>query len=520
MTRYILACDVGTTGNKATLYDDTGVLVAATFVPYVTLYPHPGWAEQNPLDWWNSLCLSTRQLLYQAHVSADDLACIVFSGQMMGMVAVDAQCLPVHDAIIWADTRAVVQTDAVATRIDPRHVYTVTGHRLSPSYSASKMLWLRDHHPEAYRQTYKFLQAKDYLAARLTGVFATDPSDASGTNLFDLVRGTWSADLIAAFGVSPDKLPTIVRSTAVVGDIQPAAAEESGLRAGMPVVMGGGDGSCAATGAGVIRPGVAYSYIGSSSWIGVATPAPILDPEMRTFTWAHLAPGLFTPTGTMQAAGSSVQWARDELDRDLKTVAERLGLSAYELMNQEALQSPPGARGLLFLPYLLGERSPRWNPQARGAFVGLTIRHQHADLIRAVLEGIALNLRVILEAFTRQGAPIDALRVIGGGARGSVWNAIMADIFSLPVLRLSLLEEATSMGAAVAGGIGVGLWKDFTQVDHMIHVAAEVRPDPANRQLYAELYDLFNTTYHALDRAAVFDRLAALESGTTHAASI
>ena len=243
------------------------------------------------------------------------------------------------------------------------------------------------------------------------------------------------------------------------------------------MVIGGGDGSCAATGAGVVKAAVAYNYIGSSSWIGVATDKPILDPEMRTFTWAHLVPGMFTPTGTMQAAGSSYQWARDELAAGERVVAERLQRSPYWLLDQEVDQSPAGANGLLFLPYLLGERSPRWNPEARGAFVGLTIRHRQPDLLHAVLEGVTFNLRVILEAFQAQGTTIEALRVIGGGARGAVWNQIMADIYGLPVHRLSLLEEATSMGAAVAGGIGVGLWKDFSQVERMIQIERETRPE-------------------------------------------
>jgi xylulokinase len=370
------------------------------------------------------------------------------------------------------------------------------------------MLWLRDHHPDAYAATAVFLQAKDFLAARLSGAFVTDPSDASSTNLYSLTRGDWSAELLDAFEIPREKLPTIRPSTAIVGETGAAAAKATGLRAGTPVVIGGGDGSCAATGAGVIREGVAYNYIGSSSWIGVATPQPILDPEMRTFTWAHLVPGLFSPTGTMQAAGSSYQWARDELARDAKRAAEGLGLSPYEVMNLQVEQAPPGARGLLYLPYLLGERSPRWNPEARGAFVGLTIRHTHADMLRAVLEGITYNLRVILDAFQRQGAAIAELRVIGGGACGAVWNGIMADVFGLPVARLALLEEATSMGAAVAGGVGVGLWKDFSQVDAMVRVAQVTAPDPERHALYSELYEAFNQTYDALDGAGIFRTLA------------
>jgi xylulokinase len=509
---YVLAHDVGTTGNKATLFDEEGALVASAFAPYETLYPHAGWAEQRPDDWWRSLCLSGRRLLHDAGVGPTEVACVAFSGQMMGAVAVDDHANPIRNAIIWADQRAVSQVERVAQRVDPRHVYIVTGHRLSPSYSAAKILWLKEAEPQSYEAAHRFLQAKDFLAAKLTGAFVTDRSDASGTNVYDLERGTWSDELVEAFELEPEKLPHIRDSTDVVGEVRESVAEETGLRAGTTVVIGGGDGSCAAVGAGVIREGLAYNYIGSSSWIALATPKPILDPEMRTFTWAHLVPAMFSPCGTMQAAGASYQFARDQLAEHEKVVAERLGISAYDLMNDGVLQSPPGARGLLFLPYLLGERSPRWNPHARGAFIGLTGRHRQPDLLRAVLEGITLNLRVILEAFARQGAAIEKLRVIGGGARGAAWNQIMADIFGIPVQRLALLEEATSMGAGVAGGIGVGIWKDFSKVDEMVEVATEARPRPEFRALYDKLSELFDSAYTALEDASVFRGLARVDS--------
>ena len=511
--RYILAYDVGTTGNRGSLYDEDGNLVGSCCAEYPTAYPHATWAEQNPEHWWRSLIDSTDSLLQQSHVRANAVACVTFSGQMMGMVAADEHARPLRDAIIWADQRAVSQVSEVARRIDPRRVYTLTGHRLSPSYSAAKMLWLKNLEPHLYNQTHCFLQAKDFLIARLTGKFGTDHSDASATNLYDLAQHAWSGELLDAFGLPAEKLPSIHESTDIIGEVHSSAARETGLSAGTPVVMGGGDGCCAATGAGVIREGTAYNYIGSSSWIALATHQPILDPQMRTFTFAHLVRGMFSPCGTMQAAGASFQWARDELATGDKLEGDGPEVSPYELLNQDVLQSPPGARALIFLPYLLGERSPHWNPNARGVFVGLTVRHRRADLLRAVLEGVTLNLKVILEAFQRQGAAIEALRVIGGGAQSSVWNQIMADIFGVPVLRLALPSEATSMGAAVAGGVGVGIWKDFSQVDHMVQVASRTEPDKRREALYGKLYEIFNESYRCLDSAGIFDRLSSVDSG-------
>jgi xylulokinase len=349
-----------------------------------------------------------------------------------------------------------------------------------------------------YKSTYKFVHAKDAMVARLTGVFVTEPSDGSSMNLYDLEHGGWSERIMQAAELNPDQLPDLCRSIDVVGELLPEVAEEVGLVAGTPVVIGGGDGCCAAVGAGVVREGSAYNYIGSSSWIALSTPKPIYDPDQKTFTFGHVVPGMFMPTGTMQAAGASYQWTRDQLCPLEVQAAEALGISPYEIINLGAEKSPVGANGLLYLPYLMGERSPRWNPRARGAFIGLTIRHTRSDMVRAVLEGITFNLRVILDAFTRQGAVIEAMRLIGGGARGRFWNHIMADVYGLPIHRLSILEEATSMGAAVVGGVGVGLYPDFSIIEQMNHIAETIQPDPSAHAAYERIYPIFEQSYHAL----------------------
>lgn len=508
MKRYILAHDLGTTGNKATLYDEGGALLNSAFHGYPTRYENIGWAEQNPGDWWQAVCATTQKLLHASGAGRNEIACIVFSGQMMGCVPVDREGLPIRDAIIWADQRSTEQARWMAERIDPQEVYRITGHRLSPSYSATKILWVRDHQPELYRDTHKFVHAKDCIVARLTGNFVTDRSDAGGMNLYHLEEAEWSGEILQAIELDRAKLPELHLSIDVVGEVMSEVAEEVGVAAGTPVVIGGGDGSCAATGAGVIREGAAYNYIGSSSWIGIAASKPIYDPQMRTFNWAHLVPGLFTPTGTMQTAGGSYQWARDQLCPLEVSAADQAGVSPYELMNEEAEGSPAGARGLIFLPYLLGERSPRWNPNARGAFVGLTMTHTRADMIRAVLEGIALNLRVILEAFQNQGARIDAMRVIGGGARSQLWNQIMANVYGVDILRLAMLEEATSLGAAIAGGVGVGLFPDFTIAEKLTPIASVVGVQPEGKAAYDRVFEVFEATYTALE--PVYDQLARL----------
>jgi xylulokinase len=510
MKQFILAHDLGTTGNKASLYDAEGNLLGSRLSEYSTVFENTGWAEQNPEDWWQAVCNSTKQLITQTSIDKNDIACITFSGQMMGCVALDKNTRPLRSAIIWADQRSTKQEQWLGERIAPEKVYRITGHRLSAWYSLCKILWLRDHQPEIYKNTYKFVHAKDAMVARLTGNFVTDPSDASGMNLYDLEKGTWSEEIIRAAELDSNKLPDIKPSTEVVGEVQKTIADEVGLAAGTPVVIGGGDGCCAATGAGVIKERRAYNYIGSSSWIALATDKPIYDPTMRTFTWAHLIPNMFSPCGTMQAAGASYAWARNELAPLEVQLAKEQNISAYELMNQAAESSPVGANTLLYLPYLLGERSPRWNPKARGAFIGLSIRHSRADMIRSVLEGITLNLRVILDAFTTQGARIDTMRVIGGGAKSKLWNQIMADIYGVSVQRLAVLEEATSLGAAVAGGVAVGIYKDFSMVEHMNPVASTVTPNLEHKEHYDKLLKVFNAAYEAL--GPVFEQLVELDN--------
>lgn len=506
MKQYILAHDLGTTGNKATLYNAEGRLVSSAFYGYETEYARTGWAEQNPEDWWTAVCVSTQTLLRQAGARGDEIAAITFSGQMMGCAPLDADAKPIRPAIIWADQRAVEQEAWLSERISPEDVYRITGHRLSASYSLCKILWIRDNQPDIYASTHRFMHAKDAIVARLTGHFATEPTDASGMNLYDLEAGTWSERIIEAAELDPAKLPELRQSIDVVGYVLSQVAPEIGVAPGTPVVIGGGDGMCAAVGAGVVREGTAYNYVGSSSWIALATKQPIFDPDYRTFTWAHLVPGMFSPCGTMQMAGGSYQWARDQLCSIEQQAAQSLGISPYELMNISAEKSPPGANGLIFLPYLLGERSPRWNPRARGAFVGLTVRHTRADMVRAVLEGITMNLRVILDAFTAQGAQISDMRVIGGGARGRFWNQMMADIYGIPVHRLAILQEATSMGAAVAGGVGVGLYPDFSMSETMNEIAETFEPDPLSQSVYERIYPIFEAAYHAL--VPIYDMFA------------
>jgi len=510
MKRFILAHDLGTTGNKATLFDDEGRLVASAFSGYETRHPQPTWAEQNPEDWWLAVIDATRGLLNKSSVAPQDIAVIAFSGQMMGCLPVDAAGNPLRPCIIWADQRAVAQAARLDELVGAERLYRITGHRISPTYSASKITWLRDNEPGVFARAHKFLHVKDYIAYRMTGAFVTDRSDASGMNLYDLEGGTWSDEILNAIDLDPRLLPEIHNSTDVIGELTRQAAEQLGLSAGTLVVIGGGDGASATVGAGAVMEGPAYNYIGSSSWISFAAQHPIYDPGRRIFNWAHMVPGMFAPCGTMQAAGGSYQWLRRQVCLSEGREAEETGEDVYEIMNRQAEQSIPGAHGLLFLPYLQGERSPHWNPNARGGFVGLQVTHTRADLIRATLEGISMNLRTILQSFLDANAQIDEVILIGGGAKGDLWRQILADVFGRPTLRPRLLEEATSLGAAIAGGVGVGLFPDFSIVKQRIEIVNRHMPDPEAQAVYDRLYPIFLETYNAL--VPIFDQLPEVSS--------
>lgn len=402
----ILSHDLGTTGDKATLVDRNGAVVAAVTVGYPVVFGAGGLAEQDPNDWWTAVSEATVRLLAGSAVVPGDVDVVSFSGQMMGVVPVDGAGEPVRPAIIWADTRSGPQCRAIARSVSMEECYAITGHRLNPTYSLSKTAWLRENEPGAFARTRRVLQAKDWVAFRLTGVMVTDPSDASGTNAYDQRTGTWSDELLGAAGLDPSLFPEIVPSTTVIGTVTTAAALETGLLAGTPVVIGGGDGPTAALGAGIVSAeDGAYAYLGSSSWVSVSADRPLLDPAMRSMTFNHVVPGAYVPTATMQAGGASLQWVTNVL------------APGREDRYRTLLAAAAGARaaddGLFFLPYLLGERSPYWNPAARAAFVGLHIDHGPANMTRAVLEGVAFNLNTGLRAFTENGVAVESVAAIG-----------------------------------------------------------------------------------------------------------
>jgi xylulokinase len=490
MGRFIVAHDLGTSGDKASLHHADGRLIAAHTARYPVDFGAGGRAEQDPHDWWAGFCAATRALLSETGTDPADIAAVVTSGQMMGATLVDEHDEVVRPAVIWADTRAQAETAVLIEAVGAERGYDLLGHRLDPTCSLPKMMWLRKHEPEAWARTSCVLQAKDYVTLRLTGRRCIDPSDASGTNAYDQRTGTWSDELLAAAGIERDVLPEILPSASIAGDVTGDAAMATGLREGTPVVIGGADGCTSALGVGLVGPeSGAVVTLGTSAWISMAADHPIRDPRQRIIAFDHVVPGNFVPLGAMQSAGASLQWLASTIGIE----GDGVGALVEEAGGVEASRE-----GLFCLPYLLGERAPIWDVNVRGTFIGIEHHHSRAQLARAVLEGVAFNLYGVFRAMSESVRQIGSIDAVGGGAKGDVWLQLMADTWGVPVRRRTIVDEANSLGAAIIGAVAVGLVDDWAAACDLSKVQAVFEPDDARHAQLVTGYGRFTDAYERL----------------------
>jgi xylulokinase len=502
MIQYLLAHDLGTSGNKATLFTTEGKMVDSIVHPYPVHWSLGCHAEQDASDWYKAVCESTKKIIKKA--KHGEIIGVSFSGQMMGCLCVDELGNPLSNAIIWADTRAIEEEAFIKTKFDEFEFYKITGHRPSASNTLAKLLWVKRHHPEQYEKTYKVLNAKDFILQKLTGAYVTDYSDASGTNLLDLNTMFWSEEIANKVGIDLAKMPKLVKSTDVVGLVTKLAAKETGLRAGTPIICGGGDGSMAAVGACCIEEGTAFGSIGTSAWNASTTTDPLFDPKMTITNFAHIVPERFVLCGAMQTAGAALSWIVKEVAHYEEILASKTETTVYDIINEMVERTSIGAQGLIFLPYLLGERSPRWNGNARACFIGLGMTTERKEIFRAVYEGIAMNLEIIL-ATIKKDQDLRHIIMTGGGVKSKVWCQIFADVFNLEIHVPNYIEEATSIGAAVTAGVGLGVFKDFSVIHDFVTIEEVYKPIPENVQRYNDLKPLFEEAYQSL--TGVFDGL-------------
>lgn len=503
---YILGIDIGTSGTKSVLFDASGTVVASNAQEYALHQPFNGWAEQDPADWWRAVCSTCTTVIQQSGVDPAEIAGVGLSGQMHGLVMLDENQQVIRESILWCDQRTGAECSQITRQVGAQRLLEITANPALTGFTASKVLWVRNHEPENFERCRKILLPKDYIRFMLTGEFATDVSDASGMQLLDVGKRCWSEEVLEKLGVNPAWLARVVESVEITGRVTPTAAALTGLAAGTPVAGGAGDNAAAAVGMGVVVDGTAFTTIGTSGVVYAHTSQMKLDRLGRVHTFCSAVPGEWHVMGVTQAAGLSLQWFRNQFCAEERQAAAAQGVDPYDLMNAEAAQIRIGADKLLYLPYLMGERTPHLDPDCRGVFYGLSGAHTRAHLIRAVMEGVTYSLQDCVSILEEMGVGFETMLACGGGGRSPLWRGMLADMFGYPV-ETSTSSEAPALGAAILAGVGAGLFPSVQAAcAQLIRQENHVDPDAGRHQEYRRYYALYRRLYPAL--ATEFKTLA------------
>lgn len=485
---------MGTGGTRAVIVDDRGAVLASGTEEHANFAsPEPGWAEQDPRDWWRAAALAVRKALQASALNADAIGAVGFSGQMHGAVLLDANDEVIRPALIWCDQRTEAQSKELERTIGLERLIQLTCNPPLTNFTLTKLLWVRQHEPQNWPRVRKIMLPKDYVRLRLTGESAIDVADASGTLMLDVANRKWSSEVLSKTGMDPAHLPKLFESREICGHLTRAGAEATGLRQGTPVVAGAGDQAAGAVGMGITRAGVVSATIGTSGVVFAATDKPSLDPKGRLHTFCHAIPGRWHVMGVTQAAGLSLRWFRDNFGAGPDD-----GRDPYERLSAEAATAPAGCEGAFWAPYLMGERTPHLDPLARAAFVGLSASHTRAHLVRAILEGVAYSLKDTLTIFSEIGVPVQRIRLGGGGARGALWQQIQADVYAHDVEILQA-EEGAAYGAAILAGVGSGCWKSVDEAcDAAVRVAKTASPMKGSSAVMQRGYQTYRRIYPGL----------------------
>lgn len=505
----LVGVDLGTTGCRSVVFDLTGKQISTAYLEYEIRMPEPGWAEQDPETWWGVAVQTLREAIARAALRPGDVAAIGITGQQPSPVFVDREGRSLAPSLIWMDRRTTVECDEIEAALGAQRVYQVTGLRIDSNFTAPKILWMRKHLPNAYERTYKVLPAKDFLLQRLTGEFVSDAATSGASLLFDIRRLEWWQDALRALDIPGNLLPEVRSSTDLAGGLLDSVAREVGLLAGTPVYVCAGDATAEAVGCRVVAPGEACASIGTSCDVITCTQTPLADDRRRFGSYPHAVAGYYVAMAGANTGGVSLRWFRDQFCVAEVDGARRLELSPYALMDLEAAQTHPGAGGITFLPYLMGERSPIYDPLARGVFFGISLRHTRADFIRAILEGVACSIRQRLEIVEEQGAAIPFLYLAGGGASSALWRQIIADVSGKPNQVLQV-AESTCLAAAILAGTGAGIYSSVeVACRRLLPVAGRCEPQPGARavcddvfDVYSKLYDYTRSLWPTVDRIA------------------
>ncbi len=489
--KIILSHDLGTAGNKAAFVTIEGELIATAYQEYEVKSPKPGWAEQDPETWWNAIVSTTRELLDKTRMENYEVEGISFDAMLLGAIPVGKDGEPLRPAIIWLDTRAKEESEEFLEKCDIEYMLEEDViPPLSPKDPIPKYMWIKNHEPDVFENTYKFLEAKGYLIQKCTNNFVSDPSEASLTGTYSLSKRERVPDVLESIGIPMDKFPEIRDAQEIVGELTEEASEELGLSEGIPVVCGSGDPTAAAIGSGAVGTGKPHMYIGSSGWIALHTEE--LDFKLSGVgTICSADPKKFLLIGESESCASCYEWFKNELSQKEREKADKEGISTFEVMDRKAKKAPPGSDGLLFVPWMSGERCPFIDPMIRGGFLNLSFSHEKNDMIRAVLEGVAYNIRWIKEEIVEMGHEVSEINAIGGGAKSDLWLQIMADVLNEKIRKMPNPSYAGCIGTALTAALAFDYYDDFSDFDDVFEPEKIFSPEEENVGKYDQLYEQF-----------------------------
>jgi len=498
-----LGIDVGTGGTRALVMDSTGNVIASASSEHQNFAsPKPGWAEQDPRDWWRACGEAVRKALQSAKLNPKEIACVGFSGQMHGAVLLDSSDEVVRPALIWCDQRSEPQSRELEQMFGRDTLIRLTCNPPLTNFTLTKFLWVRQNEPQNWARVAHVMLPKDYVRYHLTGERAIDMADASGTLLLDVTNRRWSKEVLAKTGIKESLLPALFESPEVCGKVSAAGAEATGLRPGTPVVAGAGDQAAGAVGMGIARAGAVSATIGTSGVVFASTDHPAMDPKGRLHTFCHAIPGRWHVMGVTQAAGLSLRWYRDNFGAASPGLQKKDGRDPYDIFAEEASSAPAASEGAFWVPYLMGERTPHLDPNARAALIGLTASHTRAHVIRAIMEGVAFSLKDTFTIFDEMKIPVTSIRLGGGGARSPLWRQIQADVYGREV-EIVAAEEGAAYGAAILAGVGAGAWQSVEQAcDAVVRVAKKIQPNRQDSASMQQAYTVYKKIYAALKFAA------------------
>ena len=496
--QYYIGIDIGTSGTKTVLFDEKGTVISSSSAEYPLYQPQNGYAEQDPNDWADAVLHTLKTVVTESNVTSNDIKGIGLSGQMHGLVMLDKDNNVIRPAIIWCDQRTSAECEEITRKVGAERLIEITANPALTGFTASKILWVRNNEPENYAKCAHILLPKDYIRFILTGEYATEVSDASGMQLLDVPKRCWSDEILQKLEIDKALLPKVYESPEITGTITAETASKTGLAAGTPVVGGAGDNAAAAIGTGVAEEGKAFTTIGTSGVVFAHTNDIVIDPHGRVHTFCCAVPGAWHVMGVTQAAGLSLKWFRDNFCRAEIQTADNMSVDPYVLMDKEASLSPVGANRLLYLPYLMGERTPHLDANARGVFFGLSAMHKKRDMIRAVMEGVTYSLRDCLEVFRQMDIPVSAMTACGGGGTSHLWRQMLADLFCCPIYTSSS-KEGPALGAAILAMVGTGLYPSVPDAcNAVVDTAQACKPNNDSVPVYEKYYQLYRRIYPQL----------------------